>query len=106
MIQTELADNCQFNLEGARGSSRGHVEWNLCVRIFSTPERQTYIAAAVARVAGHPFTFAVSVLTIFAWAVSGPLFALSDTWQLVTNTARTIAIVFDGIPHSEHADSR
>lgn len=35
-------------------------------------------------------TFVVAVLLILIWAVSGPLFGYSETWQLVVNTATTI----------------
>ncbi|MEZ0170554.1 low affinity iron permease family protein [Microvirga sp. TS319] len=44
----------------------------------------------VAQVSGRPVTFALSLLVIFVWAVSGPLFGFSDTWQLVVNTGTTI----------------
>ncbi|GJD50750.1 hypothetical protein OPKNFCMD_3495 [Methylobacterium crusticola] len=47
-------------------------------------------AAGVARAAGKPVTFAVSLVVIAAWAVSGPLFHYSDTWQLIINTGTTI----------------
>ena len=47
-------------------------------------------ATRVARAAGKPLTFAVSIVVIVAWAVSGPLFGYSDTWQLVINTGTTI----------------
>ena len=40
--------------------------------------------------AGHPTVFAVAVLLIIAWIVSGPMFGFSDTWQLVINTTTTI----------------
>jgi low affinity Fe/Cu permease len=40
--------------------------------------------------AGHPLTFAVAVGVIIVWAVTGPLFHYSDTWQLVINTGTTI----------------
>jgi low affinity Fe/Cu permease len=43
-----------------------------------------------AHVAGSPFAFAASVLIILIWAAMGPLFAFSDTWQLVINTGTTI----------------
>ena len=43
-----------------------------------------------AREAGKPITFMVVLATIFVWAVTGPLFGFSDTWQLVINTATTI----------------
>jgi low affinity Fe/Cu permease len=35
-------------------------------------------------------TFAIALLVIAAWALSGPLFNLSDTWQLIINTSTTI----------------
>lgn len=47
-------------------------------------------AHIVSHLAGRPMTFALAVLLIVAWAVSGPIFAFSETWQLVINTATTI----------------
>ena len=47
-------------------------------------------AKATARVSGHAATFGFAVLVIIAWAVTGPLFHFSDTWQLVINTGTTI----------------
>ena len=43
-----------------------------------------------ARAAGHPATFAAAVLVIVGWAVTGPIFGFSNTWQLVINTGTTI----------------
>jgi low affinity Fe/Cu permease len=40
--------------------------------------------------AGHPITFGTAVAVIIVWAATGPLFAYSDTWQLVINTGTTI----------------
>lgn len=48
------------------------------------------IAARVAQIVGTPWTFLVSVLLIIGWAISGPFFHYSDTWQLVINTSTTI----------------
>jgi low affinity Fe/Cu permease len=39
---------------------------------------------------GHAHTFALAILVVVVWAVSGPLFRFSDTWQLVINTGTTI----------------
>jgi low affinity Fe/Cu permease len=39
---------------------------------------------------GSPVTFTLAVVVILAWAVTGPLFRFSDTWQLVINTGTTI----------------
>ena len=47
-------------------------------------------ATKVSAAAGHPLTFGLAVGTILVWAVSGPLFHYSDTWQLVINTGTTI----------------
>ncbi|WP_292418044.1 low affinity iron permease family protein [Mesorhizobium sp.] len=50
----------------------------------------TRIANAVAHLAGMPPTFALCGLVIVVWALSGPVFGFSDTWQLVINTGTTI----------------
>jgi low affinity Fe/Cu permease len=42
-------------------------------------------------VMGVPSAFVLAVIIVMAWAVTGPIFAFSDTWQLVTNTGTTIA---------------
>ena len=47
-------------------------------------------AKATARAAGHPTTFGLALLVILTWAVTGPIFQFSDTWQLVINTGTTI----------------
>ena len=43
-----------------------------------------------ATLAGKPGTFAACVVTIILWAISGPLFGFSDSWQLIINTGTTI----------------
>jgi low affinity Fe/Cu permease len=50
----------------------------------------TRFAKATARAAGHPTTFGLALLIILAWAVTGPIFRFSDTWQLIINTGTTI----------------
>ena len=47
-------------------------------------------ANAASRATGRPATFILAVLVVVAWAVTGPLFGFSDTWQLVINTGTTI----------------
>ena len=39
---------------------------------------------------GHPTTFVAAVLFILVWAVTGPIFGFSNTWQLAINTGTTI----------------
>jgi len=48
-------------------------------------------AKGTARATGHPIAFMVAVLIVLAWAITGPIFGFSDTWQLVINTGTTIA---------------
>jgi low affinity Fe/Cu permease len=50
----------------------------------------TRFANAVSEVTGRPFAFITSCLVVFLWALTGPLFGYSDTWQLVINTSTTI----------------
>src|SRR6266576_4089304 len=49
-----------------------------------------HLAKWTARMAGHPSAFVVAVAVIIVWAVTGPIFDFSDTWQLVINTGTTI----------------
>jgi low affinity Fe/Cu permease len=39
---------------------------------------------------GTPTAFIVATLSIVVWAITGPLFHFSDTWQLVINTGTTV----------------
>ncbi|MBX4926206.1 low affinity iron permease family protein [Rhizobium binae] len=47
-------------------------------------------ATAVAELSGRPFTFVAALMLVLVWAVSGPFFDYSETWQLVINTTTTI----------------
>jgi low affinity Fe/Cu permease len=50
----------------------------------------TRFAKTTALYTGKPITFILAFSTIIVWAISGPLFGFSDTWQLVINTGTTI----------------
>src|SRR4051812_49560765 len=50
----------------------------------------TVFATAVAKAAGKPLTFAFGFGVILLWAVTGPTFGFSDTWQLLINTGTSI----------------
>jgi low affinity Fe/Cu permease len=50
----------------------------------------TRFAKWTSRIAGQPAAFAIAVAILLLWAVSGPLFGFSDTWQLIINTGTTI----------------
>ena len=49
-----------------------------------------WLAVATSRVSGRPMTFLLAVAVVLVWALTGPLFGFSDTWQLVINTGTTI----------------
>jgi low affinity Fe/Cu permease len=50
----------------------------------------SYIARRIALVTGRPTVFMLALGAVVLWAVTGPLFGFSDTWQLVINTSTTI----------------
>ncbi|MEQ1489844.1 MAG: low affinity iron permease family protein [Terricaulis sp.] len=50
----------------------------------------TKFAGAVSKWTGRPLAFILCLTLVAVWAVSGPLFKFSDTWQLVINTTTTI----------------
>jgi len=50
----------------------------------------TRAAKWASHAAGRPMTFMVAVGIILIWAMTGPIFKFSDTWQLVINTGTTI----------------
>jgi low affinity Fe/Cu permease len=54
------------------------------------PTLFTVLARGTSRLTGRPATFALAVLVILVWAVTGPIFNYSDAWQLTINTGTTI----------------
>jgi low affinity Fe/Cu permease len=50
----------------------------------------TRLAKWISQMSGHPGTFGLALAVILVWAVTGPVFHFSDTWQLVINTGTTI----------------
>ena len=65
------------------------------------------MACGAAHYAGHPLAFLTASFLVIAWALMGPLFGFSDTWQLVINTSTTIVtflIVFL-IQHTQNRDT-
>ena len=54
--------------------------------------RRTFadIATTIAHQSGRPISFLLAAFTIIVWAITGPIFHYSDTWQLIINTGTTI----------------
>ena len=70
--------------------------------------RFSSIARRIAVLAGRPVTFLVAVSAVLLWALSGPLFGFSDTWQLVINTTTTIVtfLMVFLIQHTQNRDAK
>lgn len=86
----------------------GEIFWRDCVMAMTSPIPQgigrspagsgqrgrisafAQMAETVSRAAGRPWAFVLAAVIVGIWAVSGPIFGFSDTWQLVINTGTTI----------------
>lgn len=70
-------------------------------RLFS------YFAGKTALFAGKPITFALAVAVVVVWAITGPIFDYSETWQLVINTGTTIItfLMIFLVQNSQNRDS-
>ncbi len=66
------------------------------------------IASRIADFTGRPWAFLTAVLVIVVWAVTGPIFGFSDTWQLVINTGTTIVtfLMVFLIQNTQNRDAR
>src|SRR4051812_9376032 len=65
------------------------------------------LANRTSQAAGRASTFMLAAAVVIVWAVSGPLFGFSDTWQLVINTGTTIVtfLMVFLIQNSQNRDS-
>jgi low affinity Fe/Cu permease len=66
------------------------------------------IARQTSCVLGSPIAFAVACALVVVWAVTGPLFNYSDTWQLVINTGTTVVtfLMVFLVQHTQNRDAR
>lgn len=62
----------------------------------------------VAELTGKPATFVIAVAGIIVWAITGPFFGFSETWQLVVNTGTTIItfLMVFVLQNSQNRDGR
>lgn len=56
---------------------------------------------------GHAWAFVIATVACLLWAVSGPFFGYSDTWQLVINTGTTVLtfLMVFVLQHSQNRDA-
>ena len=60
------------------------------MKVTKSTSRCTQFAKWTSHVSGSPAAFALAISIVIVWAITGPLFGYSDTWQLVINTGTTI----------------
>jgi low affinity Fe/Cu permease len=66
------------------------------------------VATKIAQGAGSSWAFIIAALVVISWAISGPIFGFSDTWQLVINTGTTIVtfLMVFLIQNTQNRDTR
>ena len=66
------------------------------------------LAANTSHFAGRASAFLLALFVVVIWAISGPFFNYSDTWQLVINTGTTIVtfLMVFLIQHTQNRDTR
>ncbi len=64
-------------------------------------------SVAVTKATGGPWAFVIATIIIIIWALTGPIFKFSDTWQLIINTGTTIItfLMVFVIQHSQNKDT-
>jgi low affinity Fe/Cu permease len=77
-------------------------------RSSASPGAFRRFAHSVSHAAGTSSAFVLACAVIVAWAVTGPLFNYSDTWQLAINTGTTIVtfLMCFVIQHTQNRDSQ
>lgn len=103
-------------VSGANGKAKNEATARLIPSLVITNGRNrnnswsqafSNMACAISHWAGKPLTFLAAVLIVVLWAVSGPLFGFSDTWQFVINTSTTIItfLMVFLIQHTQNRDT-
>ena len=67
-----------------------------------------HVVDGIIKALGSPGALVVAALVILLWAVTGPVFGFSDTWQLVINTSTTIVtfLMVFVIQNSQNRDAK
>lgn len=66
------------------------------------------LSVKIANKLGNAWAFYIALLVIVAWAITGPIFNFSDTWQLIINTGTTIVtfLMVFVIQNTQNRDAR
>jgi low affinity Fe/Cu permease len=95
-MKARTARRPQRRAQPGRGAAARPVHWL---------ER---LSLRMTELAGTSGAFGLAVLVVVAWALSGPVFGFSDTWQLVINTGTTVVtfLMVFLIQRSQNKDSK
>jgi low affinity Fe/Cu permease len=71
-------------------------------------DRFRRLATLITEAVGTPWALLLAILIIVAWALTGPVFRFSDTWQLAINTGTTVVtfLMVFVIQASQNRDAR
>jgi len=96
-----MPDRAQLTAGAAKHPASGEARLKAANHLFGK------IASRTSQAAGRASTFVVASLVVIIWAVTGPVFGYSDTWQLVINTGTTIVtfLMVFLIQNSQNRDS-
>ncbi len=75
---------------------------------MSVKQKFDRVTATVTHALGSPAALSIAVAIVAIWALSGPLFGFSDTWQLVINTGTTVVtfLMVFVIQHAQNRDTK
>jgi low affinity Fe/Cu permease len=96
-----MPDRAQLTADAGDYPASGKGKSSGASHLFGRIANRTSLAA------GRASTFMVAFAVVIVWAVTGPLFGYSDTWQLVINTGTTIItfLMVFLIQNSQNRDS-
>ncbi len=99
----------EFTLEQLTGLKQNLTE---LIKLYKTHsphwnDKFSHFARFSAHITGRPLIFYVAIALILLWAITGPLFGYSDTWQLIINTTTTIItfLMVFLIQHTQNRDT-
>src|ERR1051326_7503349 len=91
-----------------RRNGRSQINEEKAGAVQRTHDAFHVFAHKAAEAVGSPGAFVVAVVVLVVWAITGPIFHYSDTWQLIINTATTIVtfLMVFLIQNTQNRDAR
>jgi low affinity Fe/Cu permease len=108
MTQNNSSERPRASKAAAERNLRQPIEPSLAEEPCHNPDWFGQFAAKASALLGTKWAFAMAALIIVVWALTGPIFHYSDTWQLVINTGTTIVtfLMVFLIQNTQNRDAR